>query len=46
MAKKTTTKKKTRRRPLKAIKDAVVKTVKRVFGSKKMAKSKTARKKK
>ena len=40
-------KKAARRRPLKAIKDAVVKTVKKVFGTKKKAaKKKTATKKK
>jgi hypothetical protein len=45
MAKKTT-KKKARRRPLKALKDAVVKTVKKVFGRKnKKAKKKATRKK-
>jgi hypothetical protein len=37
---------KARRRPLKAIKDAVVKTVKKVFGTKKKAKKKATRKKK
>lgn len=46
MAKKTA-KKKAMRRPLKAIKDAVVKTMKNVFGAKKKkAKKKTTRKKK
>ena len=43
MAKKTA-KKKARRRPLKALKDAVVKTVKKVFGRR--AKKKATRKKK
>jgi hypothetical protein len=39
-------KKAARRRPLKALTDAVVKTVKKVFGTKKKAKKKTTHKKK